>query len=52
METKKYKVLEAFELPGATSEDAATPQEVGAVLELTDLQAENLAGKVELVPAE
>lgn len=39
-ETKKFKVVEAFDLDGVT-------QEVGSVVELTEEQETEFAGKVE-----
>ncbi len=51
-EVKKYKALEAFEIPSEVEGEAAEQVAVGDELEFTDAEAEKFAGKVELIPAE
>ncbi len=48
-ETKKYKVVEPFELEPAVEAKEAVTAEVGSEVDLTETRAAELGAKVELV---
>lgn len=48
-EVKKFKALEAFEIPSEVEGEEAEKVAIGDELELTEAEAETYAGKVEAV---